>query len=140
MKTCDVPAMTSLIADDFEIGRAQQILRRPMVPMLVLYPSIQREFVIRPHMELEWAKTRPFAVVNALAVLAIGLAARLPVTFEHCARSIVEGRELRTTEAGRAEARRDRHRTDQLPLRRGPRHLRPPCVRHAKMRPLSSPG
>src|SRR2546422_360599 len=140
MKTGRVPAVTRLIGDDLEVGRTQQILRRPVVAVLLLNPSIEREFVIWPHMELKRAEARPFAVVDALAVLTIRLAARLPVTFEHRARSIVEGRELRPTERGGAEARCDRHRSNQLPIGCAPRHLRPPRVPVAKMLPLSSPG
>ena len=53
-----------------------------MIAMLVLNPAIQREFVVRTHMELERRQPGPPAIVHTLGVCAIGFAARLPVSFE----------------------------------------------------------
>src|SRR5512144_3264266 len=67
--------------------------------------------------QLEWRQTRPSAVVDAFAVLTVALATRLPVTFEHRARSVVERCELCIAQRGRTKAACYGGRSNQVPVR-----------------------
>src|SRR5437870_3666175 len=102
--------------------------------MLVLDSAIQREFMIRPHVELERAEARPLAVVYPLRVLAVPFATGLPVAFEQGARVIRQRAELRVAQRGHTEARRDRESCNELPLRAPaghPRNLRLACLQRS---------
>src|ERR1043166_4594252 len=107
-----------------------------MLAVVVLNAAKQRKLVIWTHVELERAHSRPFSVVNALAVLPVRFAARLPVAFEQRPAVIRKRSELSAAEGRGAEARDDRECSDQLPLRSSRRHrLTLRRTRDANLRP-----
>src|SRR5262249_54433229 len=99
----DIPRLFRVLAAQLDRERPQQIVGRGVLAVLVLNAAEERELMIRPHVELERRQPGPTAVVDALAVLAVAFAARLPVALEHRARVIGEGTELRLAERGRTE-------------------------------------
>src|SRR5438094_4079174 len=103
-----------------------------MLAVVVLNAAKQRKLVIRTHVELERAHSRPLSVINALAVLPVRFAAGLPVAFEQRPTMIRKRGELRAAEGRGAEARDDHERSDQLPLRSSRRHHLPPSHSQCK--------
>src|SRR5437870_8514257 len=85
--------------------------------MPVLDAAKERELVIRTHVQFEWTEAGPSPVVDALAVLPVAIAARLPVALEHRTRVIGERTELRVAEHCCTEASNDRESCNPLPLR-----------------------
>src|SRR5262245_65883198 len=53
VKSRDVPGLPRSIADDLEIRWAQEIFRRAMIAMRVLDPVVERELVVRAHVQLD---------------------------------------------------------------------------------------
>src|SRR5262249_14807037 len=129
--------MLRVVGADLERVRFQQIISRCVITMLVLDPAEQRELVIRAHVELERREPWPLAVVHPLGVMAVALAARLPVAFEERARVIRKWTEqLSATKVCRGDAHGHCKAADQLPFRTAPRHLcRPPVPPTARTRP-----
>ena len=70
---------------EFDDVRLQQILLGIVIAMLALNALEEREIALRSEVHLESAGAVRDMVVHALAVPAVGLAARLPVAFENAA-------------------------------------------------------
>src|SRR5262245_10006713 len=84
--------------------------------MRVLHVLEDRELAARPQMHFELAAAVDHVIVDALAVLAVGLAARVPVAFENLPRIGGEGRESGETATLRAGERNGgRTDTDEKP-------------------------
>src|SRR5260221_5474104 len=90
--------------------------------MLILHAAEQREFVIRPHVQLEGSKTREPGVVHTFGVLAVAFSTGLPVPFEHRPRSIVERGKLRKSNYRESQAHCRRESGHQLPPAAPSRH------------------
>src|SRR5712692_5056894 len=135
-QSVDVPRMARGVCTQRNVIRLEKIFGRVVRAVLVLDSAIQREFVIRAHVQLEWTEAGPLAVIDALAVLAVALAAGLPVAFEQRARVITEGPELRVAQRRHTETGRDHESCNEVPLRAPAGHLLQPPVRvSAKTRP-----
>src|SRR5438094_7025946 len=93
-----------------------------MVAMVVLDAAKERELVIGTHMQLKRPQTGQFPVVDTLGVLAVVLAARLPVALEHRACAIVVRRKLRGADGDRSKHGCHREPCNHAPVRAAPGH------------------
>jgi hypothetical protein len=83
----------------------EQVVGRVVLAMLFLDALEEGELAARPHVELEVADAVDEVIVDALAVTAVGLTARLPVPFEHAAGIVGERGELRRSWTREEQAR-----------------------------------
>src|SRR5262245_29703568 len=131
MQPIHVPRVLGCVGAHLDTVGLEQILGRAVIAMFVLNAAEERELVVRTHVQLEWTEARPSAVIDALTILSIALAARLPVAFEHRTGVIGERTELRLAKSRRAKATGDRESCNPLPRptpRSHRRSLRGTCV------------
>ena len=83
--------------------------------MLFLYATKQGELAVGTEVKLEAAEPRRGAVEDALGVLTVVLAARLPVAFEDGAAAISERSELGMSQFGATETDGHRDGRNELP-------------------------
>src|SRR6266545_1420041 len=117
MQPGHVPRLGGTIAHDRHRGRLEEVFGRRMLAMLRPDSPKQGELMVRTHMEFKWVHAWPFAVVHPFGVLAVSIAARLPIAFEPRLRSIGEGTELGLAERRHSEPRGDSETENQLPSR-----------------------
>src|SRR5262245_25713984 len=91
----NVPALLGPAGFECDAERLEQVLGRIVVAVGVLDAVEDRELTTRTHVDLELADAVDDVVVDALAVLAIGFAARLPVPFQDVMGTARHGGELR---------------------------------------------
>src|SRR4029077_7007804 len=141
MQAVDVPGLLRRVCANLHSVWFQQVLGGRVIAMLILDAAIEREFVVRPHVQLERRHTGPFSVVDALGVGAIDLAAGLPVTLEEC-RSMVCERTEQLCLCNRRDPQATGHRNscNQLPFRAAPGHLSTSCPIHCKSFAMPWPG
>src|SRR5215470_5838648 len=78
----NLPFMAREVAVDFEVVWLEEVRRRAVIAMLLLYAGEDREFALWSHVHFELRHTVHFVIVDPLAVRAVGFAARLPVALE----------------------------------------------------------
>ena len=86
----DLPPTLSSPAIELDDVRFEQVVGGIVIAMLLLDTLEDREIALRPEMHLEPPHAVDDVVLHALAVPAVGLAARLPVAFENVAGTVGE--------------------------------------------------
>ena len=82
VQTVDIPRLTGRVRANLHVVRLQQIFGRLVIAMVVLDAAIQRELMVRPHVQFERRQPGPFAVVNPLRIGPVAFTTGLPVSFE----------------------------------------------------------
>ena len=81
--------------------RLQQVLGRLVIAVRILHAGEDRELAARPHVHLELGDAVDDVIVHTLGVLAVAVAARLPIAFEDVPGIVAERAEqLRISPAG----------------------------------------